>query len=493
MDCWGASCAKSLSTRASAFSFLTGSRGFIVATLLFIGPVLATSCQEDSNGGTGSGGTGTGGDDGRVNPKPPADCTPDSDGDGLCDSFEVSQGTDPENSDSDNDGLSDGQENLYDTNPLSADTDQDGISDADEVFLGTDPRVSDSACAADEQAASEAKSPVDIIFVIDNSFSMTEEIEGIQKNINENFANLIASSDVDYQIIMLTKHGKYSSDQSVCISTPLSDHSCNPVPSKPSLTDKFKHYSVEIDSWHSFEYIINSYNRADSLGLAPNGYRDWLRPEAFKVFLEFSDDKNQSFKWATAAKFDAGLLALSEEQFGTKENRRYVFHSIVGLRSKDENDPSLPHLPTDPFETVRCGSSAESTAPDYQDLSILTGGLRFPICEPDHYDVIFQEAAQGIVDKVTLPCQIKLPEASGDDETDPDKVVLKYVPGGTTDVERLERVGGEAECGINRWYLDTSNEAPTIQLCPQTCKMVGDDSAGELSVLAGCLSNIIVD
>ena len=386
-------------------------------------------------------------------PEPPVNCVPDSDGDDLCDSFEKSWGTDPNNPDTDGDGLTDGEENLFNTDPLNGDTDGDGTGDADEIFLGTDPSSPDTACASDEQAASEVTAPVDIIFVIDNSFSMTEEIDGIQSNINENFAKIIENSNVDYRLIMLTKHGSSKSNQSVCIATPLSGHSCSPVPKEPLLTDKFKHYSVEVGSWDSFDIIINSYDRQDSLGLAKNGYSEWLRPEAFKVFLEFSDDRNESFRWENASDFDAGLLALSEEQFGTADKRKYVFHSIVGLKSKDANDPSLPHLPDDPFETVRCSSAAESTAPDYQELSILTGGLRFPICEPDHYDVIFQEAAAGIVEKVKLPCAINLPTPNGDLQTNPEKMLLKYKPGGTTLVERFDRVSDASQCGVGGWYL----------------------------------------
>jgi hypothetical protein len=68
----------------------------------------------------------------------------DSDNDGLSDSFEQSSGTDPIGRDSDNDGLSDSLELGQDTNPLSDDTDMDGVTDNIEVWHGSDPLNPDS-------------------------------------------------------------------------------------------------------------------------------------------------------------------------------------------------------------------------------------------------------------------------------------------------------------------------------------------------------------
>ncbi|HFQ94807.1 MAG TPA: hypothetical protein ENK32_12395, partial [Anaerolineae bacterium] len=65
----------------------------------------------------------------------PADNTPDTDGDGLSDFYELQQSaTDPRLPDSDGDGLCDGQEVAFGTDPARADTDSDGLPDGDEVF-----------------------------------------------------------------------------------------------------------------------------------------------------------------------------------------------------------------------------------------------------------------------------------------------------------------------------------------------------------------------
>jgi hypothetical protein len=68
----------------------------------------------------------------------------DTDQDGVPDSVEQSQGTDPENADSDGDGLPDGDEAKHGSDPANPDTDGDGVLDSEEVARGTNPRETDS-------------------------------------------------------------------------------------------------------------------------------------------------------------------------------------------------------------------------------------------------------------------------------------------------------------------------------------------------------------
>ena len=97
------------------------------------------------------------------------DSLDDIDGDGLDNSQELAQGTDPNNIDTDNDGLTDGDEvlltltdpllldtdsdvlsdaleiNTYGTDPFNSDTDNDGLTDGEEVYVYlTDPLTSDT-------------------------------------------------------------------------------------------------------------------------------------------------------------------------------------------------------------------------------------------------------------------------------------------------------------------------------------------------------------
>ncbi len=412
----------------------------------------------------------------------------DTDNDGVCDEQEIKDGTDPLDSDSDGDGVSDGDEFSLGTDPLNPDTDGDGVSDGDEVTLGTNPTVSDEACAAEEQNASLVALPIDIIFVIDNSGSMGGEIEGVQNNINDNFATIIGDSGVDYRIIMLSRHGNFDGPESICVSAPLSGTTCDPIPAEPVNTDRFRHYSVEISSRNSLERILSTFNAPDEHGLAPNGWSEWLRQDSFKMFIEFSDD-NQTASVQSATSFDQALLALSPEHFGTAADRKYQFHSVVGLASKDPNDISIPHLPTDPVEEGQCTPGSVNNGEVYQDLSKLTGGLRFPICEPDHYDSIFQAVAQGVVDSALLPCQYSFPEAASGQSTDPNKVVVLY-DSGTTEIT-LPRAATEGSCSnLDGWFLAADD---AITLCPATCDAVETNASAGIRLLVGCENDVVLE
>jgi cell wall-associated NlpC family hydrolase len=70
--------------------------------------------------------------------------SPDSDVDGLPDTYEMSIGTDPHQPDTDRDSLSDGFESFHGTSPLAVDTDSDGLSDGFETQAGTNPLSPDT-------------------------------------------------------------------------------------------------------------------------------------------------------------------------------------------------------------------------------------------------------------------------------------------------------------------------------------------------------------
>ncbi len=69
----------------------------------------------------------------------PVGGTEDLDGDGIPDSWEITNGVDDPNGDPDGDGLTNLEEYQHGTDPNVADTDGDGASDGDEVAAGTDP------------------------------------------------------------------------------------------------------------------------------------------------------------------------------------------------------------------------------------------------------------------------------------------------------------------------------------------------------------------
>src|ERR1041384_5394738 len=64
----------------------------------------------------------------------------------------------------------------------------------------------DPSCATVPLTAMVTRAPVDIVVVIDNSGSMQDEIDAVEKNLNVNFANILQTSGVDYRVILISRH-----------------------------------------------------------------------------------------------------------------------------------------------------------------------------------------------------------------------------------------------------------------------------------------------
>ena len=414
------------------------------------------------------------------NPTPNNPVDVDRDGDGLSDAQEAMFGSDPTNADSDGDGLGDGDEATQGSSPVSRDTDGDGILDGTEAFVGSDPSMADEACGQERYSAKLEESAVDIIIVIDNSGSMGEEIEAIERNINVNFANIIQQAGVDYRVILIASHGNWDPSDSICVAQPLSGTTCRPIPPAPVNTERFYHYDLEIGSRDAFQRIIEAYQRPDRHGFTQQGFKSWLRPTSFKQFIIITDDRNDTqYNWQT---FAAELHRLGPEQFGDPNNPRFRWHSIIDMPAKP--NPREAYRPDEPMTTQRCPTgAARGQTPDYQNLSIHTGGLRYPVCEVTAYDAIFQEVATGIIEDVRLKCEIGLPSAPMGLHPDPEKVALEYQPTDAEPVQFIRPVATVAACGQQRAFYVAEE---TVTLCPTFCEEARASTEARLGVLMGC-------
>ncbi len=416
---------------------------------------------------------------------PPAS---DRDMDGLSDDDEAVHGTDPDDPDTDGDGLTDGEEVARGTDPTAWDTDGDGVPDGDEVFLGTDPTVMDRACADTSAEATLVSVPVDIIVVIDSSGSMSGEIAAVERNIDVNLASVLMSAGIDYRVILIAEYRDRGGDpgDGICIGMPLSGIAdCTSPPPAPINGARFFHYDRVIGSTNSFVRILETYDAADPHGLAPNGWRDWLRPGALRAFVEISDDDSAT-PWMD---FEAGLLAFTDGHFtrttdasGAVE-RDYVWHSIIGMVANDP--PTDPWPPTAPPQLTRCSPGSAGFGEDYQELSIETGGLRFPLCNNDSFDVIFRAIAADVVRGVALSCTFMPERPPGGETPDFDRVVVVYTPGPAvgTPPRSLRRVADAAACAGGGDFYVVGGQ---IELCPGTCSAVEGDEGGALAVHVAC-------
>lgn len=324
-------------------------------------------------------------------------------------------------------------------------------------------------CAA-QMLAPETKSiGVDIVVVVDTSFSMQSAIEAVEASINVDFAQILEASAIDYRVIVL---GDYppGGQLSICISAPLSGTDCVAPPMVPAVTERYKHYDAATGSGAFLDNILAWYTAPDPHGLAPGGYRDFLRPDTRKVFLAMTDGTSASGDVALGDAFDAALLALQPPQFGAPGDRRYVFHTIISMAPNDP--PAAPWLPMDPIQGQ--GGSL-------QQVSVLSGGWRFPLEQVADFDVLFQEIAKDVVEATPIACDFPIPEPDMG-TIDPNTIEIDYTPGGGGPTKPFHQVVDQAACEPDAFYI----AGGSVFLCPLACLLVQADAAAKLDVRYGC-------
>jgi hypothetical protein len=374
---------------------------------------------------------------------------------------------------------------------------------------GDVPISPDAACDLQKYQATLKKKPVDIIFIVDNSCSMSEEAQAIEDNINVNFAQIIQNSGIDFRVILIAEHGDYGSGQSICIDPPLSGAPCpSPVGTNtPPINNPPIFYHYDNDDVESNDGWCKAYvwaNQPDRYQQMPNGWLSMLRADASKSFVMVTDDRVRCLNapsWycstgacdyddttnslAAAQAFDADLLALSPTQFGSPAQRNYVWHSIVGVPEKG----GQPYLPTDPLvpSTSKCGSAVNSSEGNQQ-LSILTGGLRFPVCDGTGFSTVFQEIAKGVIEGAKIECEFPMPEAPPGKELDPNTLSIEFTPSTGGNTQKFVKVDSLAQCKPGAFYV----EGDTIKLCPDTCTTVQADAKAKIQILALCKPDVPV-
>lgn len=336
--------------------------------------------------------------------------------------------------------------------PGDAGADVPDVSFVYDANVGDGSVSADSACAADKVAGK--KRPVDIIWAVDTSGSMSEEIAQIKANINAQFASILAASGLDYQVIMIADRGLGT--YQVCAAPPLGGPNCG---DNPPL---YRSIDQTVASTNSLSLLLSTY---DSTNAALN-WAKYLRQSAVKIFIEVTDDNSS----LAGTSFDAQLLAKAPAgMFGTAAARNYVFHSIIGVTAGNPN--------------TKCPSAVNIGA-QYQVLSNLTGGLMLPVCASD-YSPIFQQIANGIVG--SLACEFAMPTASGGAAIDPQNVAMQFTPQGGSPVD-IPKVTDAAACAGDGWYYDDNQNPTKLLLCPATCTTVQAAQGGKVDILVGCLS-----
>jgi len=286
--------------------------------------------------------------------------------------------------------------------------------------------------------------PVDVIWAIDTSGSMSEEIAQVKSLLGTAFATRALEAEVDLRLIMIAARG--TGTFQVCVAPPLGG---------PSCTDEsplFFSVSQTVASTNALSLLLSTYD-------SPNPVLNWsglLRPGALREFVVVTDDNAA----LSATVFDLQLLnKLPAGTFGTAANRNYVFNGIIGVTA---GNPA-----------VRC-PTAVNTGAQYQTLSNLTGGVVLPVCDAD-YTSNFRQLADAIASDVA--CQLSATTATAAQLIDAGTPELRLRgDGGTV----LQRVPDSTQCSADGWYYDDNLSPKVMRLCPAACGTARDAGAVEL-------------
>lgn len=352
----------------------------------------------------------------------------------------------------------------------------------------------DAACAVQSARAMRASvHPLDVVFVIDNSGSMAEEIAAVRSNINENFAALIQQSGADYRVIVLSRFG--ADGTAVCIEPPLSGADCG-AGLYASDSPVFFHYNAEIGSNDAFCRILATLQQADPERRAPEGWQSFLRQDAQKAFILITDDSaacayadddvdvqfggEDADPFADALAFHQALLQKAPEQFGVPPDVRYQFYGFVGMRPSEP--ATEPWFPYQELQTEAC-DSAPSAGLSYQALSVVTDALRYPVCEGRGFDAVFRVLAHSVVESTRADCVFQIPEAPPRQSINRATIAIEYRPGGDGEPVQIAQVEDSAACDERSFHLRDDQ----LELCPEACALVEADTAAQIEVLYGCL------
>jgi hypothetical protein len=325
------------------------------------------------------------------------------------------------------------------------------------------PAVDAGPCRAISGESTLEPSPVDILVMIDNSGSMTQEAEQTRANMNR-FTEILGMSGLDYRVVLISRP---DGDTGVCIPAPLGsgEPECGSGPE-----GRLRAIHEMIGSRNAPEIMLTRY---------PD-YADFLRPEAVKVFIWITDDQARDY---TADSFRAALAAL--EPAGMFDDT--LHNAIVGHHG-DTPATWADRSAGDCDSLARVGSFYLRLAGCYADddtpLAECAAGLAARVCELD-WTEIFEGIATAVVRGVPVQCEFPLPPAPEGMTVNFDDVRVSYTRGDGTS-EPLTRVSDAGACADGAWFFDDPDMPTEVQLCPALCARVQADEGARMDVGLGC-------
>jgi hypothetical protein len=310
-------------------------------------------------------------------------------------------------------------------------------------------------CAALVGTATAGFAPVDIIWAIDNSGSMSEEAGLVQDQMN-GFASSIFMSGIDYRVIVI------SAPDFVSVPPPLGTDA-----------EHFLRVNADVQSHNAFEVLLAQYPT----------YAPFMRAGSAVHIVVVTDDESDMNETEFKSRMDANL------------GRTFTFHAVASEDTMHCPPPPFPCFVMMPGCAGPHGEAAD-IGHTYYRLAALTGGQTHSICAED-WSPLFTRVRDSVVSSASIPCVYNIPDPPAGEMFDPTKVNVTFTSGSGVETT-MPRAIDEARCtspgGMpeRAWFYD-NNDAPTrIMLCPAACEFVGSDAAGQLVIVLGCDTGMIL-
>ncbi len=312
------------------------------------------------------------------------------------------------------------------------------------------PDASLEGCTASSAMVEEGYAPIDIIYVVDSSGSMSNEAERVQENMNA-FSTALGALDLDYHVVMITTSSYVS------------------VPPPLGGSPRYMLIDRPVSSNEPLRALLDEYPT----------YSSFLRRSAITHFVAVTDDESD----VTAADF--------KMQMERNLMRNFIFHAIASEMGTTSftNPEGACQVSGGGF-----GDGAAAPGLQYYELAHLTGGLTFSICTPaDEWAGLFDTLTAAIAVPMALPCRYEVPSAPDGMELDPFQVNVRFTSG--TGMEQVlpyagGMAGADTDCTAGGWYYE-SDAHDVILICPNTCSQIESDAAARLDLIFGCMTQFI--
>lgn len=276
--------------------------------------------------------------------------------------------------------------------------------------------------------------PADIVWIIDGSASMIDELQAVTDNISA-FASSIGAAGIDHHVVMLA-------NTDVAADTPLGKDAAH-----------YRFVPALVDSHNALQLLLDQYG----------DYSSFLRPEAALHFIVISDDES----WLAADDF--------RNQMEQRAGKKFLFHAIAS-----EDVMGLPCVGACGLPLV-CGGFAPGV--QYYALADATGGEKISICISD-WSKVFVPLQRAVIESAPLPCDYTLPDPPAGEALDPNKVNLAFSAPGAAQRTFPHAARQDACADQQAWYYDDPNTPRQIKLCPAGCKAIA--GGGTVQIKLGC-------